>query len=182
MSAKTFPGSSGFAGKEEQDIDLIRRDYFAAVGAVASVLAASPQYRNLLLGDLMKLVMEPLARGRLFIAWPSSGERRKALPGGIAGIVFTACVSTPVDYKMRRLIEQGQFPILLEPSEWISGNIHWILDVLAPDAGSAVSLVDKYQHTVNSQTLRIHPHLIGKLGLEQLSSIGLAQVAKGQLN
>ena len=182
MNARSFPGSGGFADKDDQEADVIRRDYFASVGVVASVLAASPHYRNGPMFDLTKLVMEPLARGRLFIAWPKSGEKRKELPGGIAGIIFTACVSSSVDRKIMRFVKRGQFPVVLEPSEWVSGDIHWVLDVLAPDLVGTNTLIDRYRQTMNGRLLRIHPHVVDKLGLGKLSGVGQEDHAKRRLN
>lgn len=98
-----------------EDIDRIRADYQTSFGQIVSVMFALPRYANVRVSDLMKQVMEPLARGRIVVAAPSHRVSRANLPGGVLGILVWANVSPTVDKKISLQVKQGKFPVDLEP-------------------------------------------------------------------
>ena len=56
----------------------------------------------------------------------------KPVEGTLSGIAIWASVSEEVDAKIREQIRAGTFPVRLQSGDWNSGNINWLLDVIAP--------------------------------------------------
>jgi cytolysin-activating lysine-acyltransferase len=65
------------------------------------------------------------------IASPVSADG-KANEADIAGIAIWASVSESVSAKITQQVQAGVFPIRLQPGDWTSGKINWLLDVIAP--------------------------------------------------
>jgi cytolysin-activating lysine-acyltransferase len=91
----------------------------AAVGQVALAMSAVPRYRQLPIGDLQALVLDPLIRNKIAIATaqtPDGVESPAGISGGaIAGIAIWASVSDAVDAKIREQIAAGMFPVRIHP-------------------------------------------------------------------
>ena len=166
----------------ENNADETRRAFFHSVGQVATVLSINPDYHHLPISSLMSLVVEPLSRGRLFVASPHADQARAQMPGGLSGILLTARTSRSVDRKIRRQIERDQFPLTLQAADWDSGSINWILDIIAPDAEGAAAILSKYMASLADQPIRLHPKVQGKLGSAIMSQLGLEKIETRTLN
>ena len=164
------------------DIDRIRADYQTSLGQIVSVMAALSRYANVRVSDLMKQVMEPLARGRIVVAQPSQLVARANLPTGVMGILVWANVSPVVDKKVARQVKQGRFPIELEPNDWSSGDICWILDVIAPDVSAAAAVTRKHVQSVPAHIVKLHPAVSAFLGREGLAQVDLRPHDRKHLN
>ena len=116
------------------------------------------------MADLQPLVLEPLIRDRIAIAHPK-GTDRTALTG-IAGFAIWASVSQEVDAKIREQIKTGTFPIRLKPEDWQSGEINWLLDVIAPDRKATGQVIANFRQVVKEGDLRIHPQVAGLVDAE----------------
>jgi len=75
-------------------------------GNVTMAMIVLPRYRNQTIADLHHLVLEPLMRDKLALAYPSNAE--KALLD-VSGMAIWASVSEEVDLKIRDQIKAGAF-------------------------------------------------------------------------
>jgi cytolysin-activating lysine-acyltransferase len=85
---------------------------------------------------------------------------------GIAGFAIWASVSQEVDAKIREQIKTGTFPIRLKPEDWQSGDINWLLDVIAPDRKATGQVIANFRQVVKEGDLRIHPLVAGLVDAE----------------
>jgi cytolysin-activating lysine-acyltransferase len=69
------------------------------------------------------------------------------------GIAIWAKVSPEVDAKIREQIGSKVFPIRLRPADWASGEIAWLLDVIAPNSKLATAVLARFRQTVKEGQL-----------------------------
>jgi cytolysin-activating lysine-acyltransferase len=139
----------------------VRAKIHETLSKVALAMASTPRYRHLPIGDLTSLVLDPLLRDRIAIASAVSADG-KANETDIAGIAIWASVSEAVDAKISEQVKAGVFPVRLQPEDWASGRISWLLDVIAPNARLATSVLVNFRQVTNDGELRIHP-VVSKL-------------------
>ena len=127
------------------------------------------------MADLQPLVLEPLIRDRIAIAHPKGADRAALVD--IAGFAIWASVSDEVDAKIREQIKTGTFPIRLKPEDWQSGEINWLLDVIAPDRKATGQVIANFRQVVKEGDLRIHPQVAGLVDDEMRGKMmtGMAQ-------
>lgn len=142
-------------------------------GKIAMAMMALPRYRHQTIADLQHMVLEPLIRDRVAIAYPGSKDRSELTD--ISGVAIWASVSEEVDLKIREQIKAGVFPVRLKADDWASGEINWLLDVIAPDQKLTASVIGNFKQVVKDGDLRLHP-LIGRLvDKETLEKMGATQ-------
>ena len=124
----------------------------ASIGEVVLAMVNIPRYRNQTLADVLHLVVDPMIRDRVAIA--KSGGKGKI---ETAGIAIWASVSDEVDAKIREQIQARTFPIRLKSEDWASGDIHWLLDVIAPTQKAATAVLANFKQVVKDKPIRIHP-------------------------
>lgn len=142
------------------------RESFAKIVMAMMML---PRYRQQSLGDLQHLVLEPLMNDRIAIAYPASDSLDPA--SDIAGVAIWASVSETVDASIREQIKAGVFPIRLKSDEWKSGNINWLLDVIAPSEKATASVIANFRQLVKDGDLRLHPVITKLVDSETLSKM-----------
>lgn len=143
-------------------------------GKIAMAMMALPRYRHQTIADLQHMVLEPLIRDRVAIAYPGSKDRSELTD--ISGVAIWASVSEEVDLKIREQIKAGVFPVRLKADDWASGEINWLLDVIAPDQKLTASVIGNFKQVVKDGDLRLHP-LIGRLvDKETLEKMGAKPV------
>lgn len=91
----------------------------AVFGEVVAVLMRTPQYRSLTLADLEWFVLPALRSGQVSVAMAQT--KTTATP---VGAVLWASVSAAVG---RRLAAHPSGAMRLEPAEWRSGEIIWVV-------------------------------------------------------
>lgn len=144
-------------------------------GKVVMAMMALPRYRHQTLADLQHLVLDPLIRDRLAIAYPADKERGDL--ADISGLAIWASVSEEVDAKIREQIRNGVWPLRLKPEDWTSGETNWLIDVIAQDRKITASVLANFKQVVKEGDLRLHP-IIGRLvDPEVLDKMGASQVA-----
>jgi hemolysin-activating ACP:hemolysin acyltransferase len=135
-------------------------------------MIASPRYKHFTIGELQQLVIEPLLRDRIAVA--SAEPRQGAAPslndGRVVGLAIWAKVSAEVDAKIREQIKAGVFPIRLKPQDWASGDIAWLLDVIAPSKKQATALLANMRQVVKEGSLLVHPIVRGLVDAEALKN------------
>lgn len=150
---------------------LLRAQVRENFGKIAMAMMMLPRYRHQSIADLQHLVLEPLVRDRIALAYP--GDAADADPSELAGMAIWASVSEEVDAKIREQIGARIWPIRLKPDEWNSGTNNWLLDVIAQDEQSVGKVIANFRQVAKQGSLKIHPliaQLVNKDVLEKLGA------------
>jgi cytolysin-activating lysine-acyltransferase len=139
-------------------IATLRSQVRESFGSVVMAMMALPRYRHQTLGDLQALVLEPLIRDRIALA--QSGA---TAPADLSGVAIWASVSDEVDTRIREQVKAGVFPVRLKPEDWTSGQINWLLDVIAPDRATVGRMVANFGKVAQGGDLRLHPVVAGQV-------------------
>ncbi|EZP82423.1 ACP:hemolysin acyltransferase (hemolysin-activating protein) [Novosphingobium resinovorum] len=156
-------------------IAAVRTHIRESFGKVAMAMMMLPRYRNQTLADLQHLLLEPLMRDRVAIAYPG-GEKAGAL-ADMAGLAIWASVSEEVDTKIRDQVQAGTFPIRLKAEDWNSGHINWLLDVIAADQRTTANVIANFKQVVKEGSLRLHPIITRLVDAETLQKMGAEKIA-----
>ncbi|MEJ1999001.1 MAG: toxin-activating lysine-acyltransferase [Maritimibacter sp.] len=158
-------------------IAQLRSQVRESFGKVVMAMMGLPRYRHQTLADLQHLVLDPLIRDRVAIAYPA--EKEKSELTDISGLAIWASVSEEVDAKIREQIKAGAWPVRLKSEDWTSGEINWLIDVIAPDRKTTASVIGNFKQVVKDGELRMHP-LIGRLvDKDVLEKLGAQQGSRG---
>ena len=169
------------AGDPRQDPELakkvaaMRAHVRDAFGKVVMAMMMLPRYRHQTLGDLQHLVLEPLIRDRIAIAYP--GDTERSALSDVVGFAIWASVSEEVDAEIRQQIKAGVFPIRLKPEAWNSGSINWLLDVIAPNRKMTASVIANLKQVVKEGNLRLHPLVTRLVDPETLEKMGAEKMS-----
>ena len=143
-------------------------------GKVALAMMTVPRYRHLPFGDMSALILDPLIRDRIAIA--TASKESDPVDGTMSGVAIWASVSEEVDAKIIEQIRAGTFPIRLQASDWNSGDIPWLLDVIAPTQQLTVSVISNFRQVVKGSEMRLHPTVTRLVGQDALEKIGVKPV------
>ncbi|MEL6600194.1 MAG: toxin-activating lysine-acyltransferase RzcC, partial [Pseudomonadota bacterium] len=64
------------------------------------------------------------------------------------------------------------FPVKLKAEDWTSGENNWLLDVIAPDQKSTVSVLSNFKQIVQKGDLSLHPVIARLVDRETLEKMG----------
>jgi cytolysin-activating lysine-acyltransferase len=151
-------------------IAALRAQVRESFGKVVMAMMMLPRYRHQTLGDLQHLVLEPLIRDRIAIAY--AGDKERGPLADIAGVAIWASVSEEVDAEIRQQIQAGVFPVRLKAEAWNSGKINWLIDVIAPDRKTTGSVIANFKQVVKEGGLRLHPLITRLVDPETLQKMG----------
>ena len=170
-------GDTGGAIEEDMRRRLaqVRAQLRENFGAAVMAMMLLPRYRHQALADLQFLLLEPMIRNRVAIAYAQAGDAKD-----IAGVAIWASVSEEVDAKIREQIRNGVFPVRLKPDEWTSGSINWLLDVFAPDERTTAALIANFRKVTKGGELRLHPVVARMLSREMLEKMGIRLERRGE--
>jgi cytolysin-activating lysine-acyltransferase len=157
-----------------QKIAAVRAQVRESFGKTVMAMMMLPRYRNQTLGDLQHLVLEPLIRDRVAIAYPGKTENDQL--ADISGLAIWASVSEEVDGRIREQIRAGVFPVGLKAEDWTSGEINWLLDVIAPDQRTTASVIANFKQVVKEGSLRLHPIITRLVDEETLKKMGAERI------
>lgn len=141
-------------------------------GQVVLAMSSVPRYRSQMISDLSHLVIDPLINDRVAIATPKSANGIE--PPAIA---IWATASSEVDARIVEQTKAGVFPIRLKPEDWKSGEIVWLLDVIAPTRELATMVLTHFHQVAKQGNIKIHPmvaHLVDPEVLAKLSGTSSA--------
>ena len=180
--ARIAPSAQANDGADTPELDpeiikkiaAVRSHVRESFGKITMAMMMLPRYRNQTLGDLQHLVLEPLIRDRVAIAYPGSTDN-PAL-ADITGVAIWASVSEEVDGRIRDQIAAGTFPLRLKPEDWVSGEINWLLDVIAPNQKATASVIANFKQVVKGGGLRLHPVITRLVDQETLAKMGAAKM------
>lgn len=145
----------------------------SSFGQVVLAMSSVPRYRNQSLADLSHLVIDPLIRDRIAIAQPKAeegNEKASLLPASIA---VWASVSAEADAKIREQVKVGAFPVRLKADDWNSGDIVWLLDVIAPTQKMATTVLANFNKIAKQDNIHIHPMINRLVDPEILKKLAL---------
>ncbi len=103
---------------------IIAKQVAASFGEIVTLLMRSPSDRKRPLEDLEWMIAPALMTGQFAVADAQAKESGAVMP---IGAVLWAFVSEEVDQRLTKAIEQ---PIRLEPKEWRSGPIPWVVTAI----------------------------------------------------
>ncbi|TFI58524.1 toxin-activating lysine-acyltransferase [Sphingomonas parva] len=144
-------------------------------GKVVMAMMMQARYRSQTLDDLQHLVLEPLMRDRIAIAYPGKAESSPL--SDLAGLAIWASVSEEVDASIREQIKAGVFPVRLKAEDWNSGSINWLLDVIAPDQRATARVIANFKQVVKEGALRLHPMITRLVDEETLQKMGASRMS-----
>jgi cytolysin-activating lysine-acyltransferase len=156
-------------------IAAVRSHVRESFGKVVMAMMMLPRYRHQSLADLQHLVLEPLIRDRIAIAYPGNSD--DAQLADIAGVAIWANVSPEVDATIREQIKAGTFPLKLKAEDWTSGDINWLIDVIAPNQRATASVIANFKQVVREGGLRLHPLITRLVDAETLQKMGAEKIA-----
>lgn len=174
MAAPQVAGEPGLAQSPDPEVmkkvATVRAQVRESFGKIAMAMMMLPRYRHQMIGDLQHLLLEPLIRDRIAIAYP--GNQDKNPLADVVGIAIWASVSDEVDAAIRQQIKAGTFPIRLKSQDWISGNNNWLLDVIAPDQKTTARVIANFTQVVKGGNLKLHPIVTKLVDEETLKKMG----------
>src|SRR5215213_8514137 len=156
----------------------VRSHVRESFGKIVMALMMTPRYRNQTIGDLQHLVLEPLIRDRVAIAYP--GNVQESALSDMAGFAIWASVSEEVDARIREQVANGVFPMRLKPEEWNSGKINWLFDVVAGDTRATTNVIANFKQVVKEGSLRLHPLIARLVDEETLKKMGAEKIGNAR--
>jgi len=128
-----------------------------SVGQVVLAIMNLPRYRHQTLADLMHVVLDPLMRDRVAIAYTRTDGKPEGDEQSVAGIAIWASVSDAVDAKITEQVKAGAFPVRLANEDWVSGDTLWLLDVIAGDRKQATAVLANFRQLSGERPVKVHP-------------------------
>lgn len=155
-----------------QKIAEFRQHLQSSFGKVSLALMALPRYRHLNIGELQQFVLNPLLHDRIAFAFSESKDANQDM----AGFAIWASVSEETNTRLLEQVRAGVFPIRLKPEDWQSGDIHWLLDVVAPNKQVTAAVIANFNKVVKGSSLRLHPLVANLLDPEVLEKMGAEKI------
>ena len=169
-----------------QQINRTRDMVLARFAQVTMSFMGVPRYAHQSIKDLQQLAMVPLMRERIAIATVAPANDDKgdiagagSLTNPLIGIALWANVSEEVDKKIRDQAAAGVFPVKLNADEWTSGDIVWLLDVIAPSQKLSAQVLASFKQILaeklpgrTSKDVKLHPIIKKMIGDEMLMKMG----------
>lgn len=112
-----------------------------SIGDVVVLMSRSAAERHYTLADIEWLILPPVMLGQFYVA--EAQDEANGFRAPIA-LITRAKVSPEVD---ARLTASAGQPIQLQPQDWNSGDIFWLVDVV----GNAAALTDALALLLDSQ-------------------------------
>jgi cytolysin-activating lysine-acyltransferase len=161
-------------------IGEMRSKIQVSIGQTLLAIMDLPRYRHISLADFSHLVVNPLLRNRVAIAHKSVTENgtTKVDEETIAGIAIWASVSPAVDAKIVEQTKAGVFPLRLAPEDWTSGDLPWLLDVIAADRQQATAVLANFRQLVGDKPIKIHPMVARLIDPAVLEKLKLANASE----
>ena len=131
----------------------MRNRLHAEIGLIVLAMMNLPRYRHLSIAELKPLVIEPLTKDRIAVAWAKQSDGVDAL----VGIAIWASVSDAIDGKIKEQIRANVLPIRLGPDDWNSGERIWLIDVIAADRQLATAVLVNFRKLSGGKPVQIHP-------------------------
>ena len=152
--------------------EIDRKAAAARFGEIVMLMMTAQRYWHMSIHELEWLVLQPLMRNQIAVATGSAkmeGEEQS----GTVGAAIWARVSPEVDTKIKQQIEQKVFPVRLKPEDWTSGDIVWLLDIIAPTKLLATKLFSELGKAgLGKGKIQAHPIVGATVDVEFLRKSG----------
>ncbi len=136
------PAAAATAKSPAARLEAAQKDRFAqSFSQIVAVLMRAPNYKSLRISDLEWLVIPPLLAAQSKVALSRYSKDGPIVPVAVA---LWARVSASVD---KRLSQDLEKPPLLRASEWMSGDILWLM-TLAGEPKALAQFLPQLQATV----------------------------------
>jgi cytolysin-activating lysine-acyltransferase len=172
--------SGGSHAELQEQLKELRSTVLVSFAQAALCMMSVPRYRDQTLGDMERVILEPMVRDRIAIAVRVSPGEKSTQPvaGDLIGIAIWASVSDEVDAKIQQQIAAGVFPIRLGSGDWTSGTTVWLLDVIAPNPAMATAVLMSLGKVLPAPAaghpgVRIHPIVRDAVGVDVLAKLGI---------
>lgn len=120
------PASVGSLPESTPRTGATKKDPASAFAQAISILMRAPQTRDLKLADLEWLILPALKNQQIAIA----EAKLKDTPGNVPVAVLLWAMVSP-DVERRMIADKSAIP-RMEPGDWKSGDIPWIVAALGP--------------------------------------------------
>lgn len=178
-SGDKTPASNAIPPEVAKQVVALRASVRENFGKATMAMMMLPRYRNQSIADLQHLVLEPLMRDRLAMAYPGS-KKGEDTPREMIGFAVWASVSQEVDARITEQVRSGSFPIRLKPDEWNSGDINWLLDIVAPSQEATTSVIANFRQVVKAGQVKLHPFIARLVPPETLEKMGAEKLSAKQ--
>jgi hemolysin-activating ACP:hemolysin acyltransferase len=124
-------------------------------------------------------------KDRIALTFPAAPNRVEQVSVAPATIAIWASVSEEADKRIREQISAGVFPLRLKAEDWTSGEIVWLLDVIAPDEKMATEVLKGFRRVAKRDEINVHPvveRLVDRDTLTSLLSKAANALESGALN
>lgn len=145
-------------------------------GDIVMAMMARSRHRHQTLADLQHLVLEPLLKDRVSIAYAEDREQNPL--AGSLGIAIWASLSDEAEARLQDQTRAGVFPLRLKPEDWTSGDNHWLPGVIAPDPRSAAAVIGNFRQLAKDGRMKLHPGILRLLDAETLKKMGSIQMRR----
>lgn len=122
----------------------------AAFGEIMSVLLQSPRHGKVTLETIARQMAPAFLTDQYVLA--KVQQDNSDVPPTAVGVVFWASVSDEVDQRLQADLEK---PIEIGADEWKSGDVIWILDIVAAPKVSASILQSVRERVGTDKTIRV---------------------------
>lgn len=144
----------------------------ARFGELVMLMMTAQRYWHMTIHELEWLALQPLMRNQVAVA-TSVNEAGESQPG-VIGAAIWARVSAEVDIKIKQQIKNKVFPVRLKPDEWVSGDIVWLLDVIAPTKILATKVFSELGRAgLGKGRIQAHPIVAEAVDMDLLRKAGV---------
>jgi len=150
--AAEVPAADAASGKAP-DAAAARSLFHQRAGQLFLALARLPRYRDVPVGELKSLFLQPLIDDRIAFAH-RDGDDPTGMPIGMA---VWASVSDPVAERIAADANANIFPVRMEAHDWTSGETIWLLDLLVPDQKAGTAVFMNFGKLIEGRSFRAHP-------------------------
>ena len=151
-------------------------------GQIVLAMCVVPRYRNLLLSELQQFVLDPLSQDKIVLALPGNPQNDPKVAAAPATIAIWASVSADVDKRIREQTAASVFPIRMKSEDWSSGEIVWLLDVIAPSEKMATEVLNSFRQVSKTGRMNVHPIVAKLVNREALKKLAGVQVVATSSN
>jgi cytolysin-activating lysine-acyltransferase len=166
-AAKAAPAKAPQAASAAGDAQDARARLHADIGQLTLAMMNLPRYRHQSLADLRHLILDPLTRDRIAMARSKQGSGEDAT----VGVAIWASVSAAVAAKIAEQVKAGVFPIRLAPEDWSSGDLIWLIDLIAPNRQLATAVLLNFRKATGLKPMQIHPNVSKSIEKEVLDKL-----------
>ena len=149
-----------------------RKAAAAGFGELVMLMMTAQRYWHMSIHELEWLALQPLMRNQVAVAMGAANKDDKTQEV-VVGAAIWARVSADVDLKIKQQIEQKVFPVRLKPEDWTSGDIVWLLDVIAPTKLLATKLFTELGKAgLGEGRIQAHPVVASTVDVDFLRKAG----------